>query len=187
VSQLLGLNRFILSDSLPAMELRTQSQIQLPSRCHKVCKRVWWSGSAIQSNIVPPTVQLWLAPLSASLYVQFADPSVTIKMSSLFLPLYCTPWATDNGCHRFYWGSVLSNWTMVGSLKNILVPTLVINGIHDIAQDFIVQPFSDNTSSSSPRATPRCGGGTGSLHDSSRRIFGVRTPVDFLDPLFSRV
>jgi pimeloyl-ACP methyl ester carboxylesterase len=29
-------------------------------------------------------------------------------------------------------------------LKNIRVPTLVITGAHDIAQDFVIQPFLDD-------------------------------------------
>ena len=35
-------------------------------------------------------------------------------------------------------------WTIVDRLHNITVPTLVINGAKDIAQDFVVAPFFQN-------------------------------------------
>ena len=65
------------------------------------------------------------------------------------LPLYCAPRGTDNGCPRFDRGPVLPGWTIVDRLREIKVPTLVIGGVNDIAQDFVIQPFLDNV----PRAT----------------------------------
>ena len=36
---------------------------------------------------------------------------------------------------------VLNNWSIIDRLDQIDVPTLVINGRNDIAQDFVVAPF----------------------------------------------
>jgi len=42
-----------------------------------------------------------------------------------------------------YRGATLSTWDINDRLSNINVPTLVINGKDDIAQDFVVQGFLD--------------------------------------------
>ena len=41
-------------------------------------------------------------------------------------------------------GSTLFNWDINDRLSNINVPTLVINGKDDIAQDFVIQGFLDH-------------------------------------------
>jgi len=41
-------------------------------------------------------------------------------------------------------GIALSNWDINDRLSNIKVPTLVINGKDDIAQDFVIQGFLDH-------------------------------------------
>ena len=38
-------------------------------------------------------------------------------------------------------GGELSNWTIIDRLHLVRVPTLVINGRADIAQDFVCEPF----------------------------------------------
>lgn len=149
-----GLNKLILSDSLPAMNLWAQSQGQLLSTFPKDVQdgaMVGFSDPvryraalAVFYNSYGCTVQPWPASLNASFDAMFADPTVSIKMCGLFLSLYGTPRGTDNGCCRFDRDPVLANWTIIDRLKNINVPTLVINGAHDIAQDFVVQPFLDN-------------------------------------------
>jgi len=90
------------------------------------------------------TLDPWPAPLNASFNALFADPTVGIKMYGSLLSPNCAPRGTDNGCCRFVRDPVLSNWTIVDRLKNITVPTLVINGAHDTAQSFAVKPFMDN-------------------------------------------
>lgn len=37
----------------------------------------------------------------------------------------------------------MQNWTIIDRLNLVRVPTFVINGRQDIAQDFVVQPFFD--------------------------------------------
>lgn len=39
------------------------------------------------------------------------------------------------------WGRILNDWTIVDRLGQIKVPTLVVNGRTDLAQDFVVAPF----------------------------------------------
>ncbi|KAH9476731.1 L-amino acid amidase [Psilocybe cubensis] len=38
---------------------------------------------------------------------------------------------------------IMQNWTIIGRLHLVRVPTLVINGKKDISQDFVVQPSFD--------------------------------------------
>ena len=38
----------------------------------------------------------------------------------------------------------MHGWSIVDRLHLVDVPTLVINGANDIAQDFVVQPFLDS-------------------------------------------
>ena len=153
------LNKLILSDSPAAMKLWTQSQIQLLSTLPQDVQ----DGVAVGlSDLVRYraalktfydsygcTVQPWPASLNASFDALFADLTVSIKMCGSLLSLNCPPRGTDNGCYRFDRSPVISNWTIIDRLKNIKVPTLVINGAHDIAQDFVIQPFLDNI----PRVT----------------------------------
>lgn len=37
----------------------------------------------------------------------------------------------------------LRNWNIIESLHKIKVPTLLLNGRNDLAQDFVVEPFFD--------------------------------------------
>ncbi|KAJ4470671.1 proline-specific peptidase, partial [Lentinula edodes] len=40
-------------------------------------------------------------------------------------------------------GGEFGTWSCIGHLHRVLVPTLIINGRKDLAQDFVVQPFFD--------------------------------------------
>lgn len=149
-----GLNKLILSDSPAAMALWTESQAQLLSTFPQDVQEGVMAGFSdpvryrtavttfFQSHGC--TVEPWPAPLNASFDALFADPTVSIKMWDLPLFPCWAPRGTDNGCHRSDRDTVLSNWTITDRLKNINVPTLVINGVHDIAQGFVIQPFLDN-------------------------------------------
>jgi proline-specific peptidase len=149
-----GLNKLILSDSLAAMALWVQSERQLLSTFPQDVQdgvAVGFSdparfraASKIFYDSYGCTVRPWPASLNASFDALFADPTVAIKMYGSLLSLNCAPRGTDNGCYRFDRDPVLSNWTIIDRLKEIKVPTLVINGAHDIAQDFVIQPFLDN-------------------------------------------
>lgn len=149
-----GLNRLILSDSLPEMDLWVQSQTQLLSAFPQDVQdgvMVGFSDPAryraaltVFFGTYGCTVKPWPAALNASFDALFADPTVSVKMCGSLMSLYCTPRGTDNGCCRFDRDPALSDWTIIDRLKNIKVPTLVINGAHDIAQDFVIQPFLDN-------------------------------------------
>ena len=39
--------------------------------------------------------------------------------------------------------SILNGWTIIDRLEQISVPTLVVNGRADLAQDFVVAPFCE--------------------------------------------
>lgn len=47
----------------------------------------------------------------------------------------------DLGCIRNM--GPLRDWNVIDDLHEINVPTLLLNGRNDIAQDFVVQPFFD--------------------------------------------
>ena len=38
---------------------------------------------------------------------------------------------------------IVQDWSIIDRLDLVRVPTLVINGRHDISQDFVVRPFFD--------------------------------------------
>ena len=149
-----GLNKLILSDSLPAMDLWVQSETQLISTLPQDVQDDLAAGLSdpvryraaldVFYDSYGCTVQPWPASLNASFDALFTDPTVSIKMCDSLLSLNYAPRGTDNGCYRFDRDPVLANWTIIDRLENINVPTLVINGAHDIAQDFVIQPFLDN-------------------------------------------
>ncbi|KAJ7085500.1 proline-specific peptidase [Mycena belliarum] len=52
-----------------------------------------------------------------------------------------TVYNTMNGPSEFYITGPLKSWTMLDEAKNISVPTLLLNGRYDEAQDSVVAPF----------------------------------------------
>ncbi|OTA98392.1 hypothetical protein M426DRAFT_326016 [Hypoxylon sp. CI-4A] len=57
-----------------------------------------------------------------------------------------TTYGTMYGPSELYISGSLRDWTVIPKLKNIKVPTLLINGAQDEAQDVAMQPFFDNIS-----------------------------------------
>jgi proline-specific peptidase len=94
--QLPGLNKLVLSDSLPAMELWTQSQIQLLSTFPQDVQEGVMAGFSdpvryraalrVFFGSYGCTLKPWPAPLNASFDTLFADPTVPIKMCGSPLP-----------------------------------------------------------------------------------------------------
>lgn len=66
-------------------------------------------------------------------------PTVPLKMPRewWFSAKVCVSYSP--GCAR-----ILSKWTIIDRLSSIKIPTLIINGRFDIAQEKIVKPFADN-------------------------------------------
>ncbi|XXG99746.1 glutamine amidotransferase subunit [Hypoxylon texense] len=58
-----------------------------------------------------------------------------------------TTYATMYGPSELYISGSLRNWTCIPKLDKIMVPTLLINGEEDEAQDVAMQPFFDNIKS----------------------------------------
>jgi len=148
------LHKLVLSNSLAEMDLWEKSQTQLLSAFPQDVQEGIAAGFSDRVRYRAAleifygshgcTVHPWPAQLNASFDAFFADPTVATKMCGSLLSPNCAPRGTDNGCCRSDRAPVLSKWTIVDRLKNIKVPTLVINGAHDIAQDFVIQPFMDN-------------------------------------------
>lgn len=42
---------------------------------------------------------------------------------------------------KMFGGGEFGTWSCISRLHRVLVPTLIINGRKDLAQDFVVQPF----------------------------------------------
>ncbi|CAJ2504604.1 Uu.00g119980.m01.CDS01 [Anthostomella pinea] len=55
-----------------------------------------------------------------------------------------TIYGTMYGLSELYVSGSLHNWTCIPILKHIQVPTLLINGMDDEAQDVAMQPFFDH-------------------------------------------
>ena len=55
-----------------------------------------------------------------------------------------TVYLTMNGPSEFYVTGLLKTWTVTDRLPQIEVPTLVLNGRHDEAQDVCVVPYFEN-------------------------------------------
>ena len=98
VAHLPGLNKLVLSDSLAAMPLWTQSQIQLLSTFPKAVQEGLMAGFSdpvryraaltVFYDSYGCTVQPWPASLNASFDAIFADPNVAIKMCDSLPLLY---------------------------------------------------------------------------------------------------
>jgi L-proline amide hydrolase len=55
-----------------------------------------------------------------------------------------TVYHTMNGPSEFHVIGSLRNWSVVDQVKDIAVPTLLVNGAHDEATAATVQPFADS-------------------------------------------
>ena len=98
VTHLPGLNKLVLSDSLAAMPLWIQSQVQLLSTFPADVQQGLMAGFSdpvryraaltVFYNSYGCTVQPWPASLNASFDAIFGDPTVSNKMCGLLLPPY---------------------------------------------------------------------------------------------------
>ncbi|KAI0082030.1 proline-specific peptidase [Panus rudis PR-1116 ss-1] len=124
-----GLKHFIPSNSLASVALWMQSTMELIQPMGEDVKEGIKLG---MSNLE----KYW-----AALQVLHAEHGCRLKpmpqeyydqMSSIFGP---------NGDPTVCSAPILKGWTIIDRLHLIKVPTFVINGRYDIAQDYVVKPF----------------------------------------------
>ncbi|KAJ8091649.1 hypothetical protein AAF712_014020 [Marasmius tenuissimus] len=126
-----GLNRLIISDSLPSDPLWIQSQVELLSAFPEEVQLDmeagysdpvrYRAGLTAFFSVHGCTLDPWPKQLNDSFDFLFADPTPDIKMST-----------------------AQTGWSIIDRLYEITVPTLILNGAADISQDYVNQPFLDN-------------------------------------------
>ncbi|KAJ6564480.1 proline iminopeptidase [Mycena capillaripes] len=107
-----GLKHLILASTPASMELWVESQNALPVA-------VFYSRHLCTINPMPEPVAEGFG------WVQ-KDPTVYL---------------TINGPSEFYITGPLKKWTMIQDAHKIIIPTLLVNGRYDEAQDPVVAPF----------------------------------------------
>ncbi|GJE94521.1 proline-specific peptidase [Phanerochaete sordida] len=129
-----GLRHLVLTDSLAAFALWMQSNMQLMATFPEDVQKGLMAGMAQPKEYydalrvfhrsygctLDPPPQEYIYTLDA-VFGEGGDATVASALLPELMP-----------------------WTIVDRLHNIAVPTLVINGAKDIAQDFVVAPFFQN-------------------------------------------
>ncbi|PCH37195.1 proline-specific peptidase [Wolfiporia cocos MD-104 SS10] len=127
-----GLHHLILTNSLASHDLWVKSMVQLldtfPQDVKDDIAASWHNPKRFGRGLkafyakhgctVKPMPPEFLGPVEGA-FGEDGDPTVEIAM----------------------WTHELKEWTITDRLKQIRVPTLVINGRADVAQDFVVRPF----------------------------------------------
>ncbi|KII87181.1 hypothetical protein PLICRDRAFT_112677 [Plicaturopsis crispa FD-325 SS-3] len=140
VAQPKGLGRLVLSDAPASMVLWVEAQnrlrAQLPQDVQDVLTKNEEAGTTDSEEYKAAVGVFYsrylctLNPMPASVLEGFAwiekDPTVYLTM---------------NGPSEFYITGPLKDWSIVDEVHKISVPTLLLNGRYDEAQDSVVVPF----------------------------------------------
>ncbi|GBE89279.1 proline iminopeptidase [Sparassis latifolia] len=127
-----GLRRLILADSLPSSSLWNKSTAQL---IYTMPKEVQEGMACGLKN--PRRFKAALAQFHAQ-YCCTTKPFP--KELAHSFDLVFGPHGDPTVAHA----PLLKKWSIIDRLHLLRMPTLVINGRKDIAQDFVVEPFFDN-------------------------------------------
>lgn len=140
-----GLKRLIITNSPASMDLWVKSsnklRLTLPEDVQATLSKHEEAGTTDNKEYEEATqvfyqrhlcrVDPWPKELVESFEVMAQDTTVYMTM---------------NGPNEFYIVGSLKTWSVIDRLHNITVPTLVINGRYDGAQDEAVLPFFNNIS-----------------------------------------
>ncbi|KII87182.1 hypothetical protein PLICRDRAFT_55188 [Plicaturopsis crispa FD-325 SS-3] len=140
VAQPKGLGRLVLSNAPASMPLWVEAQnrlrAKLPQGVQDVLKKHEEAGTTDSEEYKGAVGIYYLRhlclvhPIPAAALEGFAwmekDPTVYLTM---------------NGPSEFYITGSLKDWSIVDEAHKISVPTLLLNGRHDEAQDSVVAPF----------------------------------------------
>ncbi|CZT05972.1 hypothetical protein WAI453_005288 [Rhynchosporium graminicola] len=138
-----GLNRLIIANSPASMKLWVKAaeklKRELPEDVQEVlekCERDGTTGSEEYETAMGVFYQKHVCriyPFPKDL----VDSFDALKRDN-------TVYGTMNGPSEFFISGTLQTWTVVDELHKIEVPTLLINGKYDEAQDEVVDPFFKN-------------------------------------------
>ncbi|CAF9919593.1 MAG: hypothetical protein HETSPECPRED_004044 [Heterodermia speciosa] len=137
-----GLNKLVIADSPASMELwitaADRLRTGLPSDVQETLTRCEKDGKT-DTEEYEKAVEVYYdrhlcrvkptpAELKKSFEVMKEDMTVLLTM---------------NGPSEFFITGTLKTWTIIEDLHKIIIPTLLINGRYDEAQDEVVQPYFD--------------------------------------------
>jgi len=138
-----GLKGIVISDSLAAMDLWMQSNMQLMSAFPQEVQDGLKGGYSDMKRYRTALEQLHavhgcrIKPQPKEVAAGGLDPVFGDKE---------TGEGGDPTTSLAMFGGELNGWTIVDRLHEIRVPCLLINGRYDISQDFVIQPFFDKIS-----------------------------------------
>ncbi|KAG6333539.1 hypothetical protein ID866_5550 [Astraeus odoratus] len=135
-----GLKKLVIADSPASMELFMEAtaklRLQLPQGIQDVLNKHEADGTAADAAYQQATQVFYehficrMKPMPQALTAMFKmvekDPTV---------------YHTMNGPNEFHIVGSLKTWSIIDELHHITVPTLLINGRYDEAQDSTVEPF----------------------------------------------
>ncbi|GBE89265.1 proline iminopeptidase [Sparassis latifolia] len=127
-----GLRYLILSDSLAASDLWSQSTAMLARSFPKAVQEGLAAGMTNMEEFRPALAQFNAVH---GCTVKPVPKEMTYSFNQIFGP---------NGDPTVARADILQNWTIIDRLDLVRTSTLVINGRNDIAQDFVVAPFYQN-------------------------------------------
>ncbi|KAH8788594.1 Alpha/Beta hydrolase protein [Diaporthe sp. PMI_573] len=139
-----NLRRLVLSNSLASMDIFhdgvTVLRKQLPQDVQVVLDRAEETKDFTSPEYEAAVEVFYKRHLSLSR--PWPPPEVQVALD--WFAKDPTVYGTMYGPSELYVSGSLRNWTCIPKLSKIKVPTLLINGVQDEAQDVAIQPFFDH-------------------------------------------
>ncbi|KAI0649026.1 proline-specific peptidase [Trametes meyenii] len=127
-----GLRRFVISDAPPAIALWEQSFMELLGKFPPEVKSAVAKGFEDREGH-------WNALMEVHVVHGCRAKPFPQELEYSLLQVY-----GENADRIVTNAPILKGWSVIDRLHLINIPTLIINGRYDIAQDYVVKPFSDN-------------------------------------------
>ncbi|KAI0749651.1 proline-specific peptidase [Daedaleopsis nitida] len=131
-----GLKRLVISDSPSAVALWGQSFMELLEKFPQ------WVKDAVAKGFADPK-GYWDALVEVYAVHGCRVRPIPKELEYSLLQVY-----GEDADHTVDSSPILKGWTVVDRLHQVKVPTLVINGKDDIAQDYVTRAYSENISGS---------------------------------------
>lgn len=137
-----GLRKLIIADSPASMELwvKTAERLKrgLPKDVQEVLERCEREGKTDTEEYEAAVMVFYQKHVCRIPFPQdLLDSFEELKKDN-------TVYGTMNGPSEFFVSGTLKTWSIVDEVHKIEVPTLLINGRYDEAQDEVVEPFFKN-------------------------------------------
>ncbi|KAH6715486.1 Alpha/Beta hydrolase protein [Leptodontidium sp. 2 PMI_412] len=138
-----GLQKLVIADSPASMELWVKAAEKLksgmPEDVQEVLERCEKEGKTDSEEYEAAVMVFYQKHLCR------VDPFPKDLVDSFEeLKKDATVYGTMNGPSEFFVSGTLKTWTVIDEVHKIEVPTLLINGRYDEAQDEVVEPFFRN-------------------------------------------